>query len=322
MAVVRPPALRKGHTVAVIGPSSYPAYPPMNLSEGVDFLRKQGFKVVVGRTLREALRHRFYSADDQIRADELNWAFKNPDIDGIFCARGGTGALRILDKLDYDVIRRNPKVFVGYSDITGFQMAILKRTGLITFQGPMPAIHGKGETEEKRRAYRYSWKILFDIVMRGATPELKNPVNAPPFKVISGGKARGQLTGGNIILFTLMLGSTFEPDTKGRILFLENIEENPWRNDDYLAGLTLAGKLQAANGLIFGEFPEPAEYKGPTPSVEEVIADAVKRIGGKPSILNFACCHGGKYVLTLALGAEVELNADRGSVRLLKRTVD
>lgn len=321
VTTLRPPALRKRGTVMILAPSSYPSYPRMRLAEGVDFLRKRGFRVMLGDTLSKAVRYRYFSAQDEQRARELESAFSDPKVDAVFCARGGIGSLRILNMIDYDVVRENPKVFVGYSDITGFQMAFLERAGLVTFQGAMPAITVQGEREESRRIFEYNWDLLFRVIVEGEAVELKNPPDSPATKTVVGGKTKGVLTGGNLILFTLLAGSQFDPQTKGRILFLEDIEEDPWRIDEFLAGLLLSNKLQEAGGVVFGEFPEPAKFDLPTPSIEEVLVEYLFKSGEKPSIVNLACCHG-KYVLPIALGAEYELDADSQVLSLRSGAVE
>ena len=289
----------------------------MRLSEGIESLRRMGFKVIVGETLRRALRHWFYSAPPEVRAEELNRAFKNPGIDAIFCARGGVGALRLLDLLDYDVIRENPKPLVGYSDITALHNAIYAKTGVPGLQAVMVATrpHISFGEEDAARVYRYNLELAVRI-LKGETLELRNPPDAPSPKTIVPGRARGTGVGGNIIIYTLLQATGYSPDPRGSILFLENIEEPSWRVDDYLASLGHSGVLREVNGLVFGEFPEPSSYSGPSPSVEEVIAHYALT-QGKPSFMDYSCCHG-RYVLPFPVGLEVEIDADEGVVRMLE----
>ena len=318
----KPRALKKGDKILVIAPSSSPEFPAMRLPEGVARLKKYGFEVELGDTVRKSIGHWYFSAADEVRAKELNDAFSRDDVDGIFCARGGVGALRILDMLDYETIKENPKVFVGYSDITALQVPILDRAGLVTFHGPMVApLPHIAEGGEKQAILKYNFRLLLKMIADGEAIELRNPIDAPAPKTIVEGKAKGVLTGGNVIIFTLMVGTSYDPVVKDRILFLENIAQDPWLIDDQMQSLALAGKLRDATGLVFGEFPPPEQYTFPTPGIEEIISTTVRKHGGRPSFLNLSCCHG-RYCLPLPIGGSVELDADEGTVRLLEPAVE
>lgn len=320
---VKPPRLRSGGTIFVTAPSSYPVYPSMKLVEGIELLRKMGYRVIVGETVKRALRTWYFSAPPELKAKELLDAFKNPNIDIIMCARGGIGSLHILDKLDYDVIRENPKLIVGYSDITFLHEAIYAKAGVPGLQAAMPGPrpHISFSEEDSMRVFKYNMELALRAAS-GEELELKNPPDAPMPKVINSGRARGIAIGGNIIAH-LLLATTknYIPSHEGAILFLENIEEPAWRVDNYLQALALAGLLGSTNGIVYGEFPEPETYRGPSPSIEEVIATRTRQYTRVPSFINYSCCHG-RYVLPFPIGTTVELDADEGIVRMLEPVAD
>lgn len=314
----KPPRLKPGGTIFVTAPSSYPVYPSMKLAEGIELLRKLGYRVVVGETVKRALRTWYFSAPPEHKARELLNAFKDPSVDVIVCARGGIGALHLLDKLDYDVIRENPKLVIGYSDITALHEAVYAKAGVPGLQaampGPRPHI-GFGE-EDRERVFKYSVELALRVAS-GEELELRNPPDAPMPKTINPGRARGTGIGGNIIMHVLLAAAGYVPPHEGSVLFLENIEEPAWRVDDYLQALALAGLLSSPSGIVYGEFPEPETYRGPSPSIEEVIATRTRQYTGAPSFTNYSCCHG-RYVLPFPVGTEVEVDADEGVVRMLE----
>jgi muramoyltetrapeptide carboxypeptidase len=260
----------------------------------------------------------FYSARDEERAEEIHNAFKDDKIDAIFCARGGIGSLRLMRYLDVDIIRENPKVFVGYSDITPIQIYLFEKVGLISFQGWMPAVYPS--SKEDISAIEKSIEVLMRILVEGEAIELKNPSDAPLMQYVNYGTAEGRIIGGNIILFTLLMSTKYSPKINRRIVFLENIEEHPWRVENYLSTLELTGKLRRASGFIFGEFPEPSAYDYPSPSTIEIIIDHFRRIG-KPTIINYACCHG-RYKLPIPIGGNVKIDTEELSIRFMESMVD
>lgn len=318
MNIIKPPKLKKGGTIKVIAPSSYPTYPHMKVMEGVDYLRKLGFRVIIGDTIKRAMRKGYYSGPIEFRVKELNAAFRDDKVDAIFCARGGVGSLRILNYLDYDLIRDHPKIFVGYSDITPIQIALYQRIGLITFQGWMPGVYPS--KPEDISAMEKSVDYLLNVICNGEYIELKNPSDAPVLQVLKSGRVSGRVIGGNLILFTLLIGTEFDPKTSNHILFLEDIKEEPWRIDNYLSSIELSNKFNELKGIILGEFPEPDKYLYPTPSITEVLIEHLSKYDF-PIIMNFACCHG-RYKLPIPIGGLVELNADELCLKYLENMVD
>ncbi|MEM4672531.1 MAG: LD-carboxypeptidase [Sulfolobales archaeon] len=321
---IKPPKIRSGARVLLIAPSSYPVYPEMNLSMGVEILRKYGFNIVFGDSVRYALRKWYLSAPEEVRVRDLIEGFRREDIDVIWCVRGGAGGLRLLDYIDYDLIARNPKPLIGFSDITALQNALYSRTGLISIHGEMIATTPKLGDEIGLERFKRNLEMVIKI-LRGETLELRHPEDGAFPKTINPGKTSGEIVGGNLILFTLVQGTPYRVNTENKIVFLEDIREDAWRIDNYLTTLALGEHLQKASGVIFGEFPEP-EAKTPAPSIEEVIIDRARRYIKTPSFLNFPCCHGGDehghYVYPLAIGSRITMDADEGVVYMEEPAVE
>lgn len=238
----KPRRLYPGDTIGVIAPASPGT--PESLQAGISWLEAQGYQVETGASVDQVLG--YLSGSDELRAADIHHMFSSPEVDAIFCLRGGYGTMRLLELLDYDLIRANPKIFLGYSDITALHLSIGQRAGLVTFHGPMVASDmGPGLPEYTRSS--------FFRTLAGARPAglVGNPPSTPPPALISGGRAKGLLTGGNLSLLTATLGTPYELDTTDQILCIEEVGEAPYRIDRMLTQLLLAGKLQAAAGLVF-----------------------------------------------------------------------
>jgi muramoyltetrapeptide carboxypeptidase len=310
--------------ILLIAPSSYPIYPEMSIMRGVEYLRNLGFEIVYGESIKYAMRRWYLSAPDDVRAKDINQGFSRDDIDVIWCVRGGAGAIRIIDQLDYDLIKENPKPIIGYSDITVIQNAIYSKTGLASIHGGMIAVTPKTGDEIGLKRYRNNIDLVIKL-LKGETLELR-PTEETPFpKTINPGKTSGEVVGGNLILFTLLQATPYKVDTTDKIIFLEDIREDAWRIDNYLTTLGLAGHLTKASGVLLGEFPEP-EARYPVPSIEEVIIDRIKKFSNKPSFINFPCCHGGDehghHVYPLPIGSHVTIDADEGVVYIDEPVVE
>jgi muramoyltetrapeptide carboxypeptidase len=210
-----------------------------------------GYRVVIAKHAND--RHLLFAGNENDRASDINAAFRDKSIQAIICTRGGCGTSQILPFIDFSTIAKNPKIFIGYSDITGLQIAIFNATGLLTFYGPMVATDfGKGLTQYKINNF---FNVLTETKQ---TIELKNPARKKII-TLSPGTAEGQLAGGCLSIVVSTIGTGHEIDTKDKILFFEDIDEKPHRIDRYLTHLIQAGKLQQARGIIFGTFSK-CEY--------------------------------------------------------------
>jgi len=306
MKTIKPPMLRKGGTIGLVSPSGCPH--SINIQRAIHRFREMGFKVWTDDIVRRTTRWGYLAGTDRERAESVNNAFRSPDVDAVFCTTGGYGAQRILPFLDYDAIRDNPKILVGYSDITALHHAIPLRTGLVTFHGPTAGSVG-GEFPE------YSRKHLFRAIASDELiEEITNPVDGPIIKTVTGGRVTGELVGGNGSIISSLMGTPYELDMEGKVFFIENTRERPpWYVDRELTQLRLANKLQRCSGIIYGENlrTEPQDATlGQT--MEEVIRDRVSDLG-IPAIYDLCCGHG-MYQCTLPIGVRATLDATNGKL--------
>jgi len=314
----RPPALQTGDTVALISPASPFSRNGTSPDDGVSAvksrLKRVGLRtVVMPYAANRNQSYGYLAARDGERASDLMEAFADPKIDGILCVGGGYGTPRLLDRLDYEVIARNPKVFIGYSDITALHLAIGQQTGLVTFHGPMGFELASFErSHSPLPQHEFTWDWFLRATM-STQPLGMLPVKAPwqnsPLECVVPGHARGRLVGGNLSLISNTLGTPYEIDTKGKIVLIEEVGEAPYRIDRMLTQLRLAGKIEAAAGLIFAEWtqcdsPDPAR---PSLTLRQVLADIIEPLQ-IPTIYGLAAGHGPGRI-TLPLGTLVSLDA-------------
>jgi muramoyltetrapeptide carboxypeptidase len=310
-ALIKPKALRPGDTVGLITPSSYVADPD-RLQLAARTVKFFGLKLKTGKHVGK--RTGYLGGSVQERVDDLHEMFRDRDVRGVFCIRGGYGAEQLLDRIDYDLIRRNPKIFLGYSDITALHLAIHKNAELVTFHGPV--ILSKF-SEYTRTHFR---KALFSTAPIG---KVTNPPDSDPLRpahtlrTIQPGRARGPLIGGNLSLIATTMGTPYEIETQGRILFLEDVDEQPYSVDRMLTQLRLAGKLSAAAGVIFGECSNcrPREFQ---PSFESTfslgeVLDSILA-GLKAPVLSGLTIGHTDDQATLPLGVAATLDSENGEL--------
>jgi muramoyltetrapeptide carboxypeptidase len=311
---IRPLKLSKGDPVAVIAPAT-PILEPADLALIAPTLAALGLEARPSPHVHR--RSRDFSTSIEERVDDLHEAFRSSELRGIFCARGGYGAAELLPHLDYELIRANPKPLIGYSDITVLHQAIGRMAGLATFSGPMPV-------PSAMTAYTQAWfrRAVMDSSPLGALdnpPEPKPLRPVYPMRTIVPGAASGPIVGGNLTLTLSLLGTPYELDTRGKILFVEDVDEEPYRVGRMLRQLKLAGKLDAAAGVIVGACLncKPSDYKPSTVSpytLGEHIDQALEGLKG-PAIYGLAVGHTDDQ-LTIPLGAMARLDADMNSQRV------
>lgn len=269
--IIKPKRLKSGDTIGLIAPASN-VWQDEDIYFATDILKSFGFKVKHSKNLFK--RYGYLAGQDKERADDVNAMFADKIVDGIFCIRGGYGTTRMLPYVDYDLVKKNPKALIGYSDITALLNAITARTGLITFHGPIAKQNFSDYTLASFK------KILFNpnVPIELATPPLFKAKEGTAeqdnrLTVLHSGKATGRLIGGNLSLMVKLVGSPFEPDYTGKILFLEEIEEAPYRVDGMLTHLWLAGRLEKLAGVVFGKCSDCDATEAPSLSVEQVLRD-------------------------------------------------
>jgi muramoyltetrapeptide carboxypeptidase len=322
--LIYPRALLPGDTITIIAPAG--DLDRNRIERAVTRLEEMGFRVKLPPDLYR--RRGYLAGTDEDRAAELMAAFLDPQVDAIFCGGGGFGTTRILDLLDYDVIRRNPKVFTGFSDITGLHLAFQRQCRLVTFHSPV-ASYGLGSPDNPSSfSLDYFWRALLLEQYVNASGEPLPPgytydprPDNPPIQTISPGRARGRLTGGNLTLVNTLMGTPYEVETKGRILFLEDRNEEPYRIDRFLSQLRLAGKLDELAGVVLGVFIDCDAKTGSTSlTLEQIFTDYFEH-SGIPVIWNWPVGHY-RYNATLPLGVMAELDSDRRTLRLLENPVE
>ena len=240
--------LRKGDTVALVSPSSA-TDEALGLQLAREVMEALGFRVKTGE--HYASRRGHLAGTDAARAGDLNAMFADDEVRGIVCVRGGSGAARLLPLLDYEAIRRHPKVLLGYSDITALHNAILSQAGLVTFHGPIGAGSWNRFNVDQFRRLFFDRELMTYRNVVDAGDELVPRKNRTT--TITGGKARGELVGGNLTGLTALAGSPDLPDFNGKILFLEDVSEAPYRVDRMFSTLKLMGALDRIAGFVFGE---------------------------------------------------------------------
>jgi len=311
--LIRPRALRTGDTVGLIAPSSYVSDPD-RLALAEHTLKFFGLRAKFGANVRK--RAGYLGGSVEERLDDLHQMFRDPEVKAVFAIRGGYGSAQLLDKIDYELIRKNPKIFLGYSDITALHLAIHKRTGLVSFHGPVTL---SGFSQYTQTYFR---RALFETEPMGRVtnpPESNSLRPMHTLRTVRGGKARGRLIGGNLSLISATMGTPFEIETRGRLLFLEDVDEQPYSVDRMLTQLRLAGKLDAAAAILFGECKDcrPRDYK---PSFESTfsLGEVLDQILGKgkvPVLAGFTIGHTDDQ-LTLPVGVMATLDADRGELAI------
>ena len=316
--IIRPHALKPGDTVGLITPSTYVSDPD-SLALADRTISYFGLKSKRGKNVRQ--RDGYLGGSVQDRLHDMHDMFRDPEVKAIFAIRGGYGASQLLDRIDYDLIRSHPKIFLGYSDITSLHLAIHKKTGLVTFHGPVVLSRFSEFTQ------RHFKKVLFDAEPAGPLtnpPDANTLRPAHTLRTVRPGKARGRLIGGNLTLVSVAMGTPYEIETRGCILFLEDVDEEPYRIDRMLTQLRLAGKLDAAAGIIFGECTDcrPRDYK-PSFNSTFTLGEVLDRILGdlKIPVLSGLTIGHTDDQLTLPEGIQATLDADKQQLILEEAAV-
>jgi len=316
--LAKPRRLRAGDTVGVVTPATA-TYQEVELDIVRESLEGLGLRVKVGEHVMN--RHGSLGGLDRDRAADINGFFADRDVRAVVPTRGGWGSARLLPHLDYEVIARNPKILIGYSDITALLTAIHARTGLVTFHGP----NGGGRWD----SYSLEWvkRILFaGEAVTFSNPKTTNDRNVLTqidnrTRTIRPGRARGRLLGGNLTVLTGILGSPYVPSFEGAILFLEDVEEQWYRVDRMMTQLKIAGILDRLRGFVFGTCTDCSTGTGyASLTLEEILADHVEPLG-IPAWQGAMIGHGMPQ-WTLPVGLEVEIDAVAGTMTMVDQAVE
>ncbi|WOV87448.1 LD-carboxypeptidase [Sporosarcina oncorhynchi] len=301
---IRPKRLRQGDTIGIVSPAS--PSEEESLQRALPFLEQLGLKWKFGKHVYD--KNGYLAGTDDDRRQDLEDMFADPEIAGIICARGGYGSARFTDKLDLQLIAENPKVFWGFSDITFLHTAIGLYSNLVTFHGPMLAsCVGKQEFHELSAKM---FQQLFEPM------ELHYTEDISPLTTISGGTAEAELIGGNLSLLVSSLGTKFEVDTKGKLLLIEDIREEPYRVDGLLNQLRMAGKLAEAAGVIIGDFADAEPKKEPRAASLDTVFHHYLGDLRVPVVSGFKIGHCEPH-FALPLGVKAKLDANGKTLTIL-----
>jgi muramoyltetrapeptide carboxypeptidase len=289
----RPPPLAPGARVALVAPAG-PLRGPEDVARGEANARALGWEPVVGRhALR---RHGYFAGTDAERLADLHAALRDDRVDGVWCLRGGYGAMRLLDAVDYDALRRRPRALVGFSDVTALHAAVGVRTGLVTYHGPVARGVLAGGSAGWLRA-----------AVSGAGGAPCGP--APDARTLRPGAAEGVLEGGNLALLAALVGTPYMPVLRGAILLLEDVHEAVYRVDRMLRQLLLAGALDGCRGIVFGQCTDcPEESDDGARRLDDVLAEVAETLR-VPCLAGVPVGHVDEQ-WTVPLGAPAALDAD------------
>jgi muramoyltetrapeptide carboxypeptidase len=306
-----PPPLHPGDVIGLVSPASAVEDPP-SINRAVRHLESLGYRVDVGP--HAACTHGYLAGTDAERVSDIHAMFSDRRVRAIVCLRGGYGSPRLLPLLDYRLIARSPKILVGFSDVSALLLAVWRKTRLVTFHGPMAAVDWSGDadplTEES------FWDL---ITARHAYRKI--PLDEAGMVVHCGGRVSGRLLGGNLSLLASLVGTPFLPDFSGNILFLEEVDEEPYRIDRMLTQLRNASLLDEAAGFLAGQFSKCGPRDPSKPSLNLLqILDEIIVPQGKPFLSNLPFGHV-RRKLTLPVGVRVCLDADKRELSLLESPV-
>lgn len=301
------PRLKIGDTVGLIAPAS--PFRTGQLEKAIRNLEALGLKVTLGQSLQK--KKGYLAGTDKERLADLHAFFADKAVHAIWCIRGGYGTPRLLPQVDYDLIKKNPKVLIGYSDITALIQAIYIKTGLITFHGPV----GASDFTDYEVAHLKA--ILFDGIPNHM---ISNPRGYTPFYTINKGIAEGEFLGGNLSLIAALAGTDYEWSVKNKILFLEDVGEKPYRIDRMLTQLRQNCPLGKAAGIMLGTFAD-CDTNDPEKSwtLKQVLED---RLGDLNIPVAYGMCFGHiKEQFTIPIGLKARFDAEEGSLKLLESAV-
>lgn len=307
---IKPKKLQKGDTIGLISPG-FILPDSTKYDEIIDQIQKLGYKVKEGPNARN--KYGYLAGKDKERAADLNAMFANDSVDAIMPFRGGWGCNRILPLIDFGIIRNNPKILVGYSDITTLLLSIYAKTGLVTFHGPVGKSKWTNYTTSHFKEVLSGRQRLFDIPNKNLCEECDE------LSVITPGKASGTLLGGNLSVLSAMMGSDYLPNWNNSILFLEDVGEDVYRLDRMLTQLKLNGVLEEISGFIFGQCTSCEMSSSHSLSLQQVFDDHIKPLG----IPAFSGAMTGHIdnMITLPVGLGVEIDAQEGTIKLKEDAV-
>ena len=304
--MLKPKPLKRGDTIGLVGVSGALQNPEERYPKMMEAIDALGYKVIVADSCRE--QYGYLSGSDASRARGLNQMFADDRVDAVVCMRGGYGVARMLDQVDFDIIRANPKIFLGYSDITALHTAIHEKVGMVTFHGPMPSTCWTKFDDFTRES------MLRALTSTEPLGELKNPEGMEPECVVPG-VCEGTLVGGNLSLIASACGTPYALDVEDKVLLLEDIGEKIYRLDSMLTQLRQAGMFEKCAGVVLGGFTDcTVEYENYALVLEDIVRDIIVP-AGKPVLANMSIGHMDTKI-TVPLGVRCRLDATNGVLEI------
>ncbi len=303
--ILKPKRIKKGATLGLVAPGS-PIYNRSDFDKMIESLEGLGYTLVLGQHVKD--RKGYLAGADEDRVKDLMGMFQDDQIDAILCTRGGWGSNRLLSLIDFEVIRNNPKPLIGFSDITSLLLSIYKKSGLVTFHGPV----GKSEWNS------FTVNSWNEVLIEAKKASYEVPDDETDAFTIAPGKAEGKLLGGNLTVLTSMIGSDYLPDFDGAILFFEDIGEDVYRVDRMLTQLKMAGILTKINGFVFGKCTD-CDAGSNSLTLKEVFDDHIVPLR-IPAFYGAMISHEEKNI-TLPIGIKARIDAEEKTIHLLDSAV-
>ncbi len=314
--IIKPQRLKIGDTIGLVCPAA-PSFNRETVQVAVESMQSLGFKVKLGKNIWK--RYGYLAGTDEERAADINEMFNDKDVSAILCVHGGWGCARLLPLLNYDLIRKNPKIIVGYSDITALLLGIHTQTGLVTFHGPV------GSSTWNDFSVKYFKKVFMDaekVIYENPKTKGDNLTQVDDrISTINSGVARGKMLGGNLTVLCHILGSKYAPDFRNSIIFCEDVGEEPYSVDRMINHLKLCGAFEEMKGFVFGKCTkcEPGSGGYGSLTIEDLWEDHIKPTK-KPAFAGAMIGHiTNKF--TIPIGIEAEVNADMGTIQFLESGV-
>ncbi len=304
--MIFPPKFHPGDTIALVATSSPPSpkQAAQTVAATVEDLERRGYRVWQAPSLSASTERGYAVAPAEMRAADLNEAFRNPEYKAVWVIRGGSTAMELLPLLDYELIRANPKPFMGFSDVTALHAVLPERCGFVTYHGPVAKYLAEGLDD-------FSVGHLFRVMEMEEDFAVENPAGEP-IRALRPGRAEGELTGGNLSLVAALMGTPYQLKTKGKILFLEDVGESVYRLDRMMTQLKFGGLLEDAAGIVLGDFSNCRnaynEHYGPEEMMRDFFADYPK-----PVICGLKAGHC-RPLLTLPMGCRCTLDAENAAL--------
>ena len=310
--MLKPKPLRPGDTIGLVGVSGAMHDREAHFPKMLAAIDEMGYRVIVDETC--SAQYGYLSGTDAERSAALTRMFRDDRVDAVVCMRGGYGAHRMLDGVDFDAIRANPKIFLGFSDITALHTAIHQKVGMVTFHGPMPSTNWVGIDDFSRESLR---RALTSVEPLG---RIANPPGMSP-RCVAPGRCEGPLVGGNLSLIAAACGTPWQLDVRGKVLLLEDIGEYVYRLDGMLTQLRQCGMFDQCAGVVLGGFTRcEEEYKDYACSLEDVIRDIIVP-AGKPVLADMMIGHT-ERMITVPLGVMCRLDAEAGALELTESALE